>query len=125
MMLCRTLIFVLSIFLISCSSGPGNKNKPEKAENISDTNPARNTSLDENPMIYFKGSSFLMGADNGAPAEMPIHQVEVKSFRINKFPVAVKEFRRFVKTTGYTTAVSYTHLRAHETGRNLVCRLLL
>jgi len=102
-MLCRTLIFVLSIFLISCSSGPGNKNKPEKAENISDTNPARNTSLDENPMIYFKGSSFLMGADNGAPAEMPIHQVEVKSFRINKFPVAVKEFRRFVKTTGYTT----------------------
>src|SRR5674476_1094630 len=24
-----------------------------------------------------------------------------------------------------TGAVSYTHLRAHETGRNLVCRLLL
>ena len=24
-----------------------------------------------------------------------------------------------------STAVSYTHLRAHETGRNLVCRLLL
>ena len=25
----------------------------------------------------------------------------------------------------YLKAVSYTHLRAHETGRNLVCRLLL
>src|SRR5674476_1126094 len=25
----------------------------------------------------------------------------------------------------YTAPVSYTHLRAHETGRNLVCRLLL
>ena len=25
----------------------------------------------------------------------------------------------------YSIAVSYTHLRAHETGRNLVCRLLL
>ena len=24
-----------------------------------------------------------------------------------------------------TVPVSYTHLRAHETGRNLVCRLLL
>ena len=24
-----------------------------------------------------------------------------------------------------SVAVSYTHLRAHETGRNLVCRLLL
>src|SRR5665213_3924495 len=27
--------------------------------------------------------------------------------------------------TWATEAVSYTHLRAHETGRNLVCRLLL
>ena len=27
--------------------------------------------------------------------------------------------------TGLRKAVSYTHLRAHETGRNLVCRLLL
>src|SRR5665213_1689304 len=26
---------------------------------------------------------------------------------------------------GFVTSVSYTHLRAHETGRNLVCRLLL
>ena len=26
---------------------------------------------------------------------------------------------------GYGIPVSYTHLRAHETGRNLVCRLLL
>src|SRR5665213_3967169 len=27
--------------------------------------------------------------------------------------------------SGELRAVSYTHLRAHETGRNLVCRLLL
>ena len=26
---------------------------------------------------------------------------------------------------GFYTAVSYTHLRAHETGRNLVCRHLI
>jgi sulfatase modifying factor 1 len=45
----------------------------------------------------------MMGSDNGTPAEKPIHSVEVKSFMINKFPVTVKEFRQFVKTTGYTT----------------------
>ena len=28
-------------------------------------------------------------------------------------------------TASTLAAVSYTHLRAHETGRNLVCRLLL
>src|SRR5678810_788257 len=38
---------------------------------------------------------------------------------------------KLVQTTGNSTinadiiSVSYTHLRAHETGRNLVCRLLL
>src|SRR5678810_1173578 len=30
-----------------------------------------------------------------------------------------------VSRPGGIMAVSYTHLRAHETGRNLVCRLLL
>src|SRR5665213_3719847 len=29
------------------------------------------------------------------------------------------------RSLGLLGAVSYTHLRAHETGRNLVCRLLL
>ena len=29
------------------------------------------------------------------------------------------------KINDYDITVSYTHLRAHETGRNLVCRLLL
>src|SRR5674476_1339049 len=43
------------------------------------------------------------------------------------------ENSEFVKGTAHNTEgeqyylwpVSYTHLRAHETGRNLVCRLLL
>src|SRR5665213_4377111 len=35
-------------------------------------------------------------------------------------------FDRASRAKGITgEAVSYTHLRAHETGRNLVCRLLL
>src|SRR5674476_1614211 len=29
------------------------------------------------------------------------------------------------RSPNLSTPVSYTHLRAHETGRNLVCRLLL
>src|SRR5665213_3679875 len=31
----------------------------------------------------------------------------------------------YVTGDGEITPVSYTHLRAHETGRNLVCRLLI
>src|SRR5678810_1140002 len=36
----------------------------------------------------------------------------------------IKAAQRFDETRGFKS-VSYTHLRAHETGRNLVCRLLL
>ena len=35
----------------------------------------------------------------------------------------IKDIRKKIIFTFLT--VSYTHLRAHETGRNLVCRLLL
>src|SRR5678809_1256012 len=41
--------------------------------------------------------------------------------------VRISDYRNSsIAITRYTHyAVSYTHLRAHETGRNLVCRLLL
>ena len=54
-------------------------------------------------MVYFKGGSFLMGSTTGSPQEQPVHQVEVKSFRIDKHPVTVIEFRRFIEQTGYKT----------------------
>ena len=43
---------------------------------------------------------------------------KMQNYRIEK--LGKKAERR-----NYSKAVSYTHLRAHETGRNLVCRLLL
>src|SRR5678809_1491117 len=40
-------------------------------------------------------------------------------------PGRLKESSYALGSTRWEVAVSYTHLRAHETGRNLVCRLLL
>src|SRR5665213_29842 len=40
-------------------------------------------------------------------------------------PPLVRALRDEGRSELWTCAVSYTHLRAHETGRNLVCRLLL
>ena len=53
-----------------------------------------------------------------------------KISQINVFagsPWEVESVKQLLKSAYITasTAVSYTHLRAHETGRNLVCRLLL
>src|SRR5678816_4614616 len=42
------------------------------------------------------------------------------------FPVGDRDGGNFVRIAGITKdAVSYTHLRAHETPEHLVCRLLL
>ena len=41
----------------------------------------------------------------------------LKNFVLNKKIISIDVL--------YPNTVSYTHLRAHETGRNLVCRLLL
>src|SRR5674476_1493020 len=38
---------------------------------------------------------------------------------------AARDLGQGWKVNPYIKTVSYTHLRAHETGRNLVCRLLL
>ena len=42
-------------------------------------------------------------------------------------PRAAETFAKadFIAAEDTRVTVSYTHLRAHETGRNLVCRLLL
>jgi len=54
-------------------------------------------------------------ADAAAPAPAPAAPMAASGERIFASPLA----RRIAK------AVSYTHLRAHETGLDLVCRLLL
>jgi sulfatase modifying factor 1 len=54
-------------------------------------------------MIFFEGSTFLMGSENGLPQEQPVHEVTVKSFYIDKSPVTVAEFRTFIERTNYKT----------------------
>ena len=50
---------------------------------------------------------------------MPFYDPQAKDFKI----MYLQEYRP--NQAGTYHPVSYTHLRAHETGRNLVCRLLL
>lgn len=101
-MVIRSLLLALSIMLLACSSNQADKSKAKKDNNVSKDNNVRTTSI-TNTMIYFEGGNFMMGSDNGTPQEQPVHQVEVKSFKIDKYPVTVNDFRLFVKATGYTT----------------------
>jgi formylglycine-generating enzyme required for sulfatase activity len=54
-------------------------------------------------MVELPGGAFRMGSDRFYPEERPVREVSVEGFWIDRHPVTVAEFRRFVKATGYVT----------------------
>jgi formylglycine-generating enzyme len=54
-------------------------------------------------MVEIPGGTFRMGSDRFYPEERPVREVSVEGFWIDRHPVTVAEFRRFVKATGHLT----------------------
>jgi len=54
-------------------------------------------------MVELPGGTFRMGSDRFYPEERPVREVSVDGFWIDRHPVTVAEFRRFVKATGHVT----------------------
>jgi formylglycine-generating enzyme len=54
-------------------------------------------------MRWIEGGSFLMGCELFYPEERPAHDVSVEGFWIDRDPVTVRQFRRFVEETSYVT----------------------
>jgi sulfatase modifying factor 1 len=54
-------------------------------------------------MVELPGGTFRMGSGRFYPEERPVREVTVGPFAIDRHPVTVAEFRRFVKETGHVT----------------------
>ncbi len=54
-------------------------------------------------MVGVPGGMFRIGSDRHYPEESPAHHVTVAGFRIDRHPVANRQFRKFVKATGHVT----------------------
>jgi formylglycine-generating enzyme len=54
-------------------------------------------------MVEVAGGRFRMGSNSFYPEERPVRDVSVDGFWIDRHPVTVAEFRRFVKDTGHVT----------------------
>ena len=54
-------------------------------------------------MVWIEGGTFRMGSDRHYPEEAPAHGVRVAGFWIDRTPVTNRQFREFVKATGYVT----------------------
>ena len=97
------LSFLLVIFsFIGCGNNPTPKPVLEKEKAPNNPQNAVNQS-DIVEMVLFEGGTFSMGSDRGMPLDKPVHQVLVKSFYLDKTPVTVAQFRKFVDATGHKT----------------------
>jgi formylglycine-generating enzyme required for sulfatase activity len=54
-------------------------------------------------MVRIPGGEFVMGSEDFYPEEAPRRRVTVAGFSIDRHPVTVREFRRFVRDTSYIT----------------------
>jgi formylglycine-generating enzyme required for sulfatase activity len=54
-------------------------------------------------MIWIPGGMFRMGSDHHYPEEAPAHRVTVDGFWIDRTPVTNRQFKAFIKATGYVT----------------------
>lgn len=102
-MVLRSLILALSVLLLSCSN-QSDKAKVQKDNKVnSQVAEFETKSIAQSDMIYFEGGDFMMGSVNGTPQERPVHQVVVESFKIDKYPVTISEFSKFIEATKYQT----------------------
>lgn len=51
--------------------------------------------------VGMREGAFLMGSTDGEPNERPVHEVELDGFWMYRHEVTVKQWKRFLKETGY------------------------
>jgi sulfatase modifying factor 1 len=54
-------------------------------------------------MVLIPRGEFLMGSDDGSPAEQPVHSVHLDAFSIDACLVTNADFAAFASATGYRT----------------------
>src|SRR5215212_5700212 len=59
-------------------------------------------------MVWIPSGTFRMGSDRHYPEEAPVHRVTVDGFWIDQTSVTNRQFREFVRATGYVTVAEIT-----------------
>src|SRR5690349_17964335 len=73
------------------------------------------------PMVTGPGGQFAMGSSADPvtpnyPASVPVHTVQVKTFRLARYETTVRQFRQFVDATGYEMGGDCWKLAANDWG---------
>jgi sulfatase modifying factor 1 len=73
-----------------------------ETKSLSNSGRTLERSVDEE-MLYVPGGNYRMGSDRHYPEEAPVHRVTVDEFWMDRTPVTNRQFRNFIKATGYVT----------------------
>src|ERR1039458_2070791 len=100
---------VMGIFDVGEAEEIGIGERAEAADLLGQVGDPR---LEEDNWVVIPAGSFLIGAQKreksgsnydsaASDMEQPVHEVQLRGFRIGRFPVTVQEFAEFVKKGGY------------------------
>ena len=108
-----------SLILVGCGNSAAPDDEPDIQVAVSDeTTPDRpddsatastDPLLVEAPrdapegMVWLPGNKFTMGFEKGQADELPLHEVELDGFWIDRTEVTNRQFKEFVDATGYIT----------------------
>jgi formylglycine-generating enzyme len=92
---------VLGFIITSRHAGPRPANKPTALGHVVPIPTVRTPNTNE--MVWVPAGSFWMGSEGGHPDELPVHQVSVDGFWMDKTEVTNEQFEEFVRETRYVT----------------------
>lgn len=101
-----SLLFITLLF--SCKEKTSKKAVPSEQtttteKTISEQNTIKTKTANVDNMVYFKGGSISIGANDRTPIEAPSYTTNVEPFYLDPYLVTVADFRKFVEATNYTT----------------------
>jgi formylglycine-generating enzyme required for sulfatase activity len=87
----------------SSGQGPGGPPSPHAGlppDGLKWTDGHAIRSADQAEMVFVAGGSFLMGGEGRGPDAVPVHEVRLGSFFIDRYEVSVGQYRRYLAATG-------------------------
>lgn len=75
--------------------------------------------INQSEMVFISGGTFLMGSDEGNSNEKPIHEVEIKSFYLDRFVVSNRQYKDFVDANPQWRKTNITQTVADEDYLNI------
>lgn len=101
-------VCMLILFLFSCSENRSKSVKTSNDNKLQSTSTPKSdvvseTEVSESQMILVPAGTYLIGSNTTIPNDAPAHEVKLSAYYLDKSPVTVAQFRKFIKETNYKT----------------------